>query len=160
MASGRLFVVFVLPVILSITLAGAVMADVLDKPGRDLDMWPGASSGGHGHAGGDDGTLHIVGLSGSYLAGEQLAIRVSVTGDGDMDPLPWCGDLYITIYDRSDAALVQEAFFAECVDSMGAELPAGGDFVAALDSPGSYTVVAEMRVGEDAVSAMGEFVVE
>ena len=40
MASKRLFVVFILPVIFSILVGSIVMADILEKPDRKLDMWP------------------------------------------------------------------------------------------------------------------------
>ena len=40
MATKRIFVVFVLPVIFSIIFGSAVMADILQKPDRELNMWP------------------------------------------------------------------------------------------------------------------------
>ena len=41
MATKRVFVVFVLPVIFSISFwFCAVMNDILQKPGRELNMWP------------------------------------------------------------------------------------------------------------------------
>jgi len=160
MASRRTFVIFVLPIILSLSLATAVMADVLDKPGREMQMWPPQSSGGHGttyvpgpHSS-DDGIL-IVGLSESYKVGGQIAVGVSVS-DAAFD----CGDLYITIYDRDDAVLAQGAFFEQCFADAGIDLPVEGDFEAAVDSPGSYVIVAEMRHDGETISAPGEFVVE
>ena len=160
MASRRTFVIFVLPIILSLSLATAVMADVLDKPGREMQMWPPQSSGGHGTAyvpvphSSDDGIL-IVGLSESYRAGGQIAVGVSVS-DASFD----CGDLYITIYDRDGAVLAQEASFEQCFADAGIDLPVGGNFEAAVGSPGSYVIVAEMRHDGETISAPGEFVVE
>ncbi len=160
MASRRTFVIFVLPIILSLSLATAVMADVLDKPGREMQMWPPQSSGGHGTAyvsgphSSDDGIL-IVGLSESYSVGGQIAVGVSVS-DAAFD----CGDLYITMYDRDGAVLAQEAFFEQCFVDAGMDLPVEGDFEAAADSPGSYAIVAEMRHDGETISIRGEFVVE
>lgn len=160
MASRRTFVIFVLPIILSLSLATAVMADVLDKPGREMQMWPPQSSGGHGTTyvpvpqSPDDG-IRIVGLSESYGAGGQIAVSVSVS-DASFD----CGDLYITIYDHGGEALAQEAFFEQCFADAGIDLPAEGNFEAAADSPGSYVIVAEMRHDGETISVPGEFVVE
>lgn len=160
MVSRGTFVIFVLPIILSLSLATAVMADVLDKPGREMQMWPPQSSGVHGttsvpgpHS--PDGGILIVGLSESYRAGDQIAIGVSVS-DASFD----CGDLYITIYDRDDAVLAQEASFEQCFVDAGIDLPAEGNFEAAVDSPGSYVIVTEMRHDGETISATGEFVVE
>ena len=160
MASRRIFVIFALPIILSLSLATAVMADVLDKPGREMQMWPPQSQGMHGttyvpvpHS--PDGGIAIVGLSESYKAGGQIAVGVSVS-DAAFD----CGDLYITIYDRDGAVLSQEAFFGQCFADAGIDLPAEGDFEAAAGSPGSYAIVAEMRHGGETISAPEEFVVE
>ncbi|MCE2497744.1 MAG: hypothetical protein J4F28_01895 [Nitrosopumilaceae archaeon] len=160
MASRRIFMIFVLPIILSLSLATAVMADVLDKPGREMQMWPPQSSGVHGttyvpgpHST-DDGIL-IMGLSESYRAGGQIVVGVSVS-DATFD----CGDLYITIYDSDNAVLAQEAFFEQCFADAGIDLPAEGDFETAVDSPGSYVIVAEMRHGGETISTPGEFVVE
>ena len=46
MASKKIFVVFVLPVIFSLAFGSAVMADILQKPDRELNMWPMSSSEG------------------------------------------------------------------------------------------------------------------
>ena len=48
MASKRVFIVFILPVILSIIIGSAVLSDVLQKPGRELNMWPMSNSEGTG----------------------------------------------------------------------------------------------------------------
>ena len=40
MVSSKLLIVFVLPVIFSIIFGSAVMADILQKPDRELNMWP------------------------------------------------------------------------------------------------------------------------
>lgn len=166
MASLKIFVVFVLPIILSVTLATAVMADVLDKPNRDLQMWPRPYSDGHGITvdlpNVVEQDIRIAGLESSYKVGEQIALWVTVT-DLSFD----CGDLYITIYDKhADAggndgvALTQNAFFAQCFATDDVDLPVEDDFAVTIDSPGSYTVVAEVRVGADSISALGEFVIE
>lgn len=166
MASLKIFTVFVLPIILSVTLATAVMADVLDRPNRDLQMWPQPHSDGHGIAADPPNAIEqgisIMGLERSYEAGAQIALWVAVT-DLAFD----CGDLYITIYDKhadgsgnDGVALTQKAFFAQCFATDDVDLPVEDDFTVTIDSPGPYTVVAEVRSGADSISALGEFVIE
>ena len=174
MASGGLFVVFALPVILSVALAAAVMADILDKPGRELSMWPRShSSGGHGVHNNDDGSddnvgdaghdagetagsatkgaLQITGLSQSYPVGGPLVVQVAVD-----DPALDCGDLYITIYSEDGEVLAQGAFFEQCFE--GAVAVPYGEFF--IDSPGSYRIVAEMLYGGGVISASEVVLVE
>jgi hypothetical protein len=40
MVSSKLIIVFVLPIIFSIIFGSAVMVDILQKPDRELNMWP------------------------------------------------------------------------------------------------------------------------
>ena len=166
MASLKIFVVFVLPIILSVTLATAVMADVLDKPNRDLQMWPQSYSDGHGGIANlpnvTEQDISIVGLKSAYETGEQIALLVSVT-DTSFD----CGDLYITIFDKhaddngnDGVALTQKAFFAQCFAADDVDLPVEDDFAVTIDSPGAYTVVAEIHSGAESISALGEFIIE
>lgn len=160
MASRGIFVVFALPVILSVALASAVMADVLEKPGRELNMWPqSVPHGGNGHDGaGDAGAMddhneiNFVGLSDSHRAGEPLTVRVSVS-----DPAFDCGDLYITVYSDEQQVVSQDAFFGQCFVSGGPALPHGEFFI---DSPGSYVVAAEMVSGESEISVSEVVTVE
>lgn len=159
MASQKIFVVFILPIILSVSLATVVMADVLDKPDRTLQMWPQQSSS-HGY---DDRTenatkqgVDIIGLEHLYAVDEEIALRV-VVKDLSFD----CGDLYITIRDGDDDVVVtQKAFFAQCFAADDVDLPVADDFTVTIDSPGSYVVLAEMHSEVDTISALGEFVVE
>jgi len=147
----KVFVVFILPVILSVTLATAVTFDILDRPGRELDMWPQSTS--HvGHGGQDqdsdigdathdtDTRISIMGLSQSYAAGEVLSVGVTVH-----DPSFDCGDLYITVYlADSNTVLSQGAFFEQCFVADGLGLPTEGEFSTAIDTPGRYVITADM----------------
>ena len=149
------------------TLATAVMADVLDKPDRSLQMWP-PSSGTHGltttHANTSEEDIRIVGLERSYAVNESITISVAV-----MDLSFDCGDLYITIHDAQadDIVLNQRAFFEQCFVADGVELPVSDNFVASIDSPGSYVMTVEMYGGDSdgdsdvhLISVQEEFTVE
>ena len=90
MVSSKLIIVFVLPIIFSIIFGSAVMVDILQKPDRELNMWPMSfSEGSSSH----DSSLKIIGLSNQYLVTEPIEVQVKVT-DSSFN----CGDLYITIY--------------------------------------------------------------
>ena len=107
MVSSKLIIVFVLPVIFSIIFGSAVMADILQKPDRELNMWPiSFSEGSSSH----DSSLKIIGLSNQYLVTEPIEVQVKVT-DSSFN----CGDLYITIYySGNNDVVTQGGFFNQC----------------------------------------------
>ena len=134
MASSRLIVVFVLPVIFSIIFGSAVMADILQKPDRELNMWPMSfSEGSSSH----DSTLKIIGLSNQYLVSEPIEIQVKISNSSFS-----CGDLYITIYTSGNSDVVtQDGFFNQCLKN-GNLFPINDKFSKVITVPGSYQVVA------------------
>ena len=134
MASSRLIVVFVLPVIFSIIFGSAVMADILQKPDRELNMWPMSfSEGSFSH----DSTLKIIGLSNQYLVSEPIEIQVKISNSSFS-----CGDLYITIYTSGNSDVVtQDGFFNQCLKN-GNLFPINDKFSKVITVPGSYQVVA------------------
>ena len=134
MASSRLIVVFVLPVIFSIIFGSAVMADILQTPDRELNMWPMSfSEGSSSH----DSTLKIIGLSNQYLVSEPIEIQVKISNSSFS-----CGDLYITIYTSVNSDVVtQDGFFNQCLKN-GNLFPINDKFSKVITVPGSYQVVA------------------
>ena len=138
MASKRVFIVFVLPVILSIIIGSAVLSDVLQKPGRELNMWPMSNSEGIGTS--HISPIEIIGLSKQYSTTEPVEIQVKV-GDSSFS----CGDLYITIYSSGkNDAITQGGFFEQCFESGNNIIPVGEEFSKVIDTPGSYDIVTEM----------------
>ena len=137
MASKRVFIVFVLPVILSIIIGSAVLSDVLQKPGRELNMWPMSNSEGVStHC----SPIEIIGLSKQYSTTEPVEIQVKVD-DSSFN----CGDLYITIYSSGTSDVIsQGGFFEQCFESGTNIIPVGDDFSKVIDTPGSYDIVTEM----------------
>ena len=135
MASSKVIIVFVLPVIFSIIFGSAVMADTLQKPDRELNMWPMTFSGHSSH----DSDVEIIGLENQYSVSESVQIQVKIN-----DSSFSCGDLYITIYaSGSSDVLTQSGFFNQCVKN-GTLLPNNDTFSKIIDSPGSYTIVADI----------------
>jgi len=155
MASKRVFIVFVLPVILSIVLGSAVMSDVLQKPGRELNMWPMSYS--EGVVTSPSSPIEIIGLSKQYSTAEPVEIQVKV-GDSSFD----CGDLYITIYSSGKNDVIsQSGFFEQCFESGSNIIPVGAEFSKIVDLPGSYDIVTEMVSKQlKNISAEGTFTVK
>jgi hypothetical protein len=138
MASKRVFIVFILPVILSIIIGSAVLSDVLQKPGRELNMWPMSNSEGVGTS--HSSPIEIIGLSKQYSTTEPVEIQVKV-GDSSFS----CGDLYITIYSSGKSDVItQGGFFEQCFESGNNIIPVGDEFSKVVDTPGSYDIVTEM----------------
>ena len=138
MASKRVFIVFVLPVILSIIIGSAVLSDVLQKPGRELNLWPMSNS--EGIVTSHSSPIEIIGLSKQYTTTEPVEIQVKV-GDSSFS----CGDLYITIYSsEKNDVISQGGFFEQCFESGNNIIPVGEEFSKVIDTPGSYDIVTEM----------------
>ena len=153
MATSRQLVVFVLPVIFSIIFGSAVMADTLQKPDRELNMWPMSSSENSSSHNSD---LKIIGLSNQYLVSEPIEIQVKVN-----DISFSCGDLYITIYTSGKSDVVtQGGFFNQCIEN-GTLFPINDKFSKIITAPGSYQIVADI-VSNDLsnISTSGIFTVK
>ena len=152
MVSKRIFLVFVLPVIFTIIFGSAVMGDILDKPDRELNMWPMSSSEGSSHK----SSIQIIGLAKQYSTSEPVEIQVKVS-DSSFD----CGDLYVTIYSSGKNVVTQGGFFEQCFEKGSTIIPVDEKFSKVIDTPGSYEIVAEMiSKGLKNISTEGAFTVK
>ncbi len=137
MATKKVLVVFVLPVIFSLIFGSAVMADILQKPDRELNMWPVSSSEGFSN---NYDPIEIIGLSKQYSTSEPIEIQVKID-DSSFD----CGDLYVTIYSSGkNDVITQSGFLEQCFEQGSTVLPIGDKFSLVIDTSGSYEIVAEM----------------
>ena len=154
MASKRIFVVFVLPVIFSIVFGSVVLTDILQKPDRELNMWPMSSSEGlSAHT----SPIEIIGLSKQYSTSQPVEIQVKI------DDLSFnCGDLYVTIYSSGKSDVItQGGFFEQCFEKGSKILPIGDEFSKIVDTPGSYKIVVEMVSKElKNISTRGTFTIK
>ena len=152
MVSTRLFVVFILPIIFSVIVGSIVMADTLQKPDRELNMWPMShSESSHGSS------IQIIDLSSQYSVSESIEIKVKIT-DSSFN----CGDLYITIYNSEKSNVItQGAFFEQCFNSESNLLPIDDKFSKVISTPGSYDLVVDM-ISKDLsnISTSGIFTVK
>ena len=137
MITKKILVVFVLPAIFSLIFGSAVMAEILQKPDRELNMWPVSSSEGFSN---NPDPIEIIGLSKQYSTSEPIEIQVKI-GDSSFD----CGDLYITIYSSGkNSVITQSGFLEQCFEQDSTILPVGDKFSIVIDTTGSYEIVAEM----------------
>jgi len=137
MIAKKVFVVFVLPIIFSLVFGSAVMADILQKPDRELNMWPMSFSEGFSS---NNTQIEIIGLSQQYSTSEPIEIQVKIN-DTSFD----CGDLYVTIYSTGKNDIItQGGFFEQCFEEGTKTIPIGDKFSIVIDTPGSYEIIAEM----------------
>ena len=137
MVTKKVLVVFVLPAIFSLIFASAVMAEILQKPDRELNMWPISSSEVFSN---NYDPIEIIGLSKQYSTSEPIKIQIKI------DEISFdCGDLYVTIYStEKNDVITQSGFFEQCFEKGSKILPIGDEFSTVIDTPGSYKIVVEM----------------
>lgn len=140
MASKRVLLVFVLPAVFSVVFGSLVMADILQKPDRQLNMWPTP------HEAGTSSSLKVIGLLKEYSVSDSVGIQVVIS-----DPRFSCGYLYVTLYleDEEEGTgggevVTQNAYSQQCFGGESATLPIDDEFLVVVDTAGSYRVVAEM----------------
>jgi len=152
MATRLVYVVFILPIVLSIAFGSIVMADVLQSPGRELNMWP-------VHSGNtpNDKSITIIGLEKQYTVSSPIEIQVTVN-DSVFD----CGDLYVTIYYGEDTVISQNGFFKQCFVKNKSILPVDDRFSEVIDTPGQYELVVKMndQNQKSSISVSGKFTVK
>ncbi|MEX2192569.1 MAG: hypothetical protein WD717_04235 [Nitrosarchaeum sp.] len=133
MATRLAYVVFILPIVLSIAFGSVVMADVLQSSDRELNMWRVGPTN-------NDESIQIIGLEKQYPASTPIEIQVNID-----DPFFDCGDLYVTIYSGKNTVITQSGFFKQCFDENNVLLPIDDEFSEIIDTPGQYELVVKMN---------------
>ena len=149
-------VVFLFPVVISLFIGTFVMAEVLEKPERELNLWPFKDSGFSFSS----SELLIKGLQKEYSTSDTITAQISVT-----DPSFDCGDLYITIYNSGvvpKQVVTQSGFFDQCFQQNNLLLPIDDKFSEQIDTPGQYEIIAEMndKTFRKIISANEKFIVK
>ena len=133
------YVVFVLPVIISVVLGGYVMSNVLAQPDRQLNFFQISFPSQEAQVGSKD--IRILNLNSSYPSSVPLSFTVRVNNTS-FD----CGDLYMTIYnDDTNQTVAQNAYFSQCFAQDNSTLPVSQAFSHVINKTGSYRIVAEMK---------------
>ena len=131
-----------------------VMADILQEPGRELNLLRVGSIGGNFH----DDSLKIIGLEKQYSISEPIQIQVFVEEQSFS-----CGDIYITIYTfGKENAVTQSGYFKQCFDESNQFLPIEEQFSEIIDIPGRYELVVDILDAdqENSITTSGEFTVK
>lgn len=152
MATRLAYVVFILPIVLSIAFGSVVMADVLQSSDRELNMWRVGPTTLI-----NDKSIQIIGLEKQYLASTPIEIQVNVD-----DPFFDCGDLYVTIYSGKNTVITQSGFFKQCFNENNVLLPIGDEFSEIIDIPGQYELVVKMndQNQKSSITASGQFTIK
>jgi hypothetical protein len=132
------FLVYILPIILSVGLGTLVMSEALDDSERTLNMW---QIGDNGNLGTD--VMELVGLETTYSVSESIEFQVKIINDPTFD----CGDLYITLYKFSGSTkevITQSGFLNQCYSSDGSYLPVDEYYSEKLNEAGKYEILVEI----------------
>jgi len=154
MVTRLVYVVFILPIILSITFGSIVLADVLQEPGRELSMWPNGST----NRTISTTSIEIIGLEKQYTTSTPVQIQVKVD-DTSFD----CGDLYITIYSLGKSMpIAQGGFLEQCFAENGEFLPIDDQFSEIIVNPGQYELIVKMsdQNQKSSITASAKFTIK
>lgn len=135
------YVVFVVPVIISIIFGGYVLSDVLGQPDRQLNLWQFKFVTQPAQEGDKD--IKIANLMNSYSVSTPLSFTVWVNNTS-FD----CGDLYMTIYSLGTSpkqVVAQNAFFSQCFAQSNSTMPINDIFSPVISKPGTYQIEAGMK---------------
>ena len=127
------FFVYILPIILSISLGTLVMAEALNDPERELNMWQFDEV-----TSSQQEQLSIIGLEKTYSTSDQIEFKIQVH-DSNFE----CGDLYITISD-GDQVITQSGFMKQCFTQQNQNIPLDDKYSETIREPGKYKILIEI----------------
>jgi|TARA_B110000014_G_C19578189_1_gene307671 hypothetical protein len=133
------FIVYVLPIILSVSLGTLVMAEALNDPERELNMWQfgsGISSTQQSQE------IGVIGLEKTYSTSDPIQFEIKIN-DSDFE----CGDLYVTIYkitNSEDQVLTQSGYLKQCFLNNQQNLPLGDEYSEIITESGMYRIIIEI----------------
>ena len=150
--------VFVFPVVISISFGALVLSDVLLQPDRNLNMWQFVNTKQPSQTGDKD--IIIQNLLNSYSTSIPVSITVGINNTA-FD----CGDLYITIYDLDTSpkqVVAQNGYFLECFVENNSSLPIDDTFSQIIGKSGNYEIMTEMKDknNQNTISATAHFKVQ
>ena len=133
------FVIYVLPIVLSVSLGTAVMAETLSNPDRELNF---LQFGGEGYVSSSKSSISLVGFNDEIIQNSNLEFSIKFS-NSDFD----CGDLYVTIYDISTSekeVLTQSGYLKQCFIQNDDLLPVGENYSELISKPGTYEIYVEI----------------
>lgn len=139
MVKASAFVVYILPIVLSVSLGTAVMAETLGNSDRELNF---LQFGGEGYSPGDTSEISLIDYTTEIANNSNLEFSIKF-GNSDFN----CGDLYITIYDISTSekeVLTQSGYLKQCFIQNNNILPVGENYSELISKPGTYEIYVEI----------------
>tara|TARA_B100001123_G_C14922655_1_gene872409 strand:+ start:197 stop:682 length:486 start_codon:yes stop_codon:yes gene_type:complete len=137
------FLVYVLPIVLSVSLGTAVMAETLSASDRELNfMQIGPKDHSELKSPSSTNELSITGFISEISKNTKLEFEIEVKNT-DFN----CGDLYITIFDINQSTkqvLTQSGFLNQCFLQNNNTLPVGENYSELITESGNYEVLIEI----------------
>jgi hypothetical protein len=133
------FAIYVLPIVLSVSLGTAVMAETLSSPDRELNL---LQFGGEGYSTTAKNGISLVGFNTELVQNSNLEFSINFS-NSDFN----CGDLYITIYDVSTSekqVLTQSGYLKQCFIQNNDVLPVGENYSELISESGTYEIYIEI----------------
>jgi len=132
------FVIYILPIVLSVSLGTAVMAETLGNSDRELNF---LQFGGEASLN-PKNEINLIGFNSEIEQNSNLEFRINFS-NSDFN----CGDLYITIYDVSTSekqVLTQSGFLKQCFTQNNDILPVGDNYSELISKSGTYEIHVEI----------------
>jgi hypothetical protein len=133
------FVIYILPIVLSVSLGTAVMAETLSDSERELNF---LQFDGAGYTSSSKTDIQLVGFSSEIAQNSNLEFSITFS-NSDFN----CGDLYVTIYDVSTSekqVLTQSGYLKQCFIQNNNILPVGERYSELISKPGLYEIYVEI----------------
>ena len=133
------FVIYVLPIVLSVSLGTAVMAETLSSPDRELNF---LQFGGEGYDSSSKSGISLVGFNNEISQNSNLEFSIKFS-NSDFN----CGDLYITIYDVTSSTkqvLTQSGYLKQCFIQNNDILPVNENYSELITKSGTYEIYVEI----------------
>jgi hypothetical protein len=133
------FVIYILPIVLSVSLGTAVMAETLGNSDRELNF---LQFGGEGYSPSATSEISLIGYTTEIANNSNLEFGINFS-NSDFN----CGDLYITIYDISTSekeVLTQSGYLKQCFIQNNNILPVGENYSELISKPGTYEIYVEI----------------
>ena len=139
MVKASAFVIYILPIVLSVSLGTAVMAETLGSSDRELNF---LQFGGEGYTSSSKDGISLVGFNDEIIQNTNLEFTIEII-NSDFN----CGDLYITIFDNSTSekqVLTQSGYLKQCYIQNNNLLPVGENYSELISKPGIYEIHIEI----------------
>ena len=139
MAKSSIFLIYLLPIVLSVSLGTAVMAETLSDSERELNF---LQFGGEGYTSSSKTDIQLIGFSSEIAQNSNLEFSITFS-NSDFN----CGDLYVTIYDVSTSekqVLTQSGYLKQCFIQNNNILPVGENYSELISKPGLYEIYVEI----------------